>query len=244
MKKQLPVIIFVWISILAGWTLASPPAGTIGTSVRSLFTDATGNIGIRTATPATLLDVNGTTTIRKSLDMANNRIINVATPTLGPDAVNKAYVDTLIGSMGPGIKLWGEGRPGATVTNLAGECTSTMAGPVIKVSRSNRLATWDGSRAACPAGWWVCSNTERGTRACGAANRNIMGCDTPQSINDDLVLYANAAVAWISNTASTTSSDNPVTTNLYWGKMATNATGNNTQNGLTCSLLPVWCCSY
>lgn len=244
MKKQLSIIIFVWVVALAGWTLASPPSGTIGTSVRSLFTDATGNVGIQTASPTTLLDINGTTTIRKSLDMAGNKIINVAAPTSGLDAVNKTYVDMVIGSMGPNIKLWGEGRPGAAVMTPAGNCTSTLAGPIIKISRSTRLATWDGAAAACPVGWWVCTAAERGTRACGTGGRNIMGCDTPESLNDDLVLYTGATIAWVSNTASSTSSDSPVTTYPYWGKMAYITAGNNTQNGLTCSLLPVWCCSY
>lgn len=235
MKKQVFIIIFVWAGILAGWTFASPPAGTIGTSVRNLFTDATGNIGIKTASPATLLDVNGTTTIRKSLDMTSNKILNIATPTLGPDAVNKTYVDTVIGSMGPAIKLWGEGRPGATVINTRGECTSTMAGPIIKVSRSTRIATWDGARAACPANWWVCTAQERGTRVCGNTLRNIMYCNVP-SITDDL--GANTANwGWVSNTATTTNS-------LLWGKIIQAAAGGTASDQYMCNIIPVWCCSY
>lgn len=235
MKRQLTTLIIIGSAFLGAWTLAAPPAGTIGASVRSLFTDATGNIGIKTSSPATLLDINGTTTIRKSLDMANNRILTVATPTIGLDAINKTYADTVIGSMGPAIKLWGEGRPGASVVNANGECTNTIAGSVIKVSRSTRVATWDGARAACPANWWVCSAAERGTLVCGNTSRNILYCNVPSSTDD---LQTNTANwGWVSNTASTT-------TSLLWGKIKQAATGGTASDQYMCNLLPVWCCSY
>ncbi len=235
MKRQLIILIAVWSGLFAGFALASPPAGTIGASVRSLFADTAGNIGIKTSSPATLLDINGTTTIRKSLDMAGNRILNVAAPVLGPDAINKAYADTVIAAMGPAVKLWGEGRPGAGVTNAAGECTSTIAGPVVKVSRSTRVATWDGARAACPANWWVCSAAERGTRVCGNTSRNIVYCNVPSTTDD---LQANTANwGWVTNTATTTSS-------FLWGKIVQSAVGGTASDQYACNLLPVWCCSY
>lgn len=241
MPKTVFILVLVFSGLFAGWTFASPPSGTIGTSIRNLFTDASGNVGIKTSAPVTLLDINGTTTIRNSLDMTSNRIINVATPVIGTNAVNKTYVDGLVGSMNATMKLWGEGRPGAGVANAAGECVNGA----IKVSRSTRLATWDGSRAACPKNWWVCSASERGAGACAAATgRNVVVCNTLNPITtDDLQSSSGVSLAWVSNVGVTIASDNPVSASLLWGKMASTASGNNTQNGYTCSLLPVWCCS-
>lgn len=53
----------------------------------------TGNVGIGTSTPATKLDVNGTSTFRGIMDMGANRITNMATPTAASDAATKGYVD-------------------------------------------------------------------------------------------------------------------------------------------------------
>ena len=221
--------------MFAALALANPPSGTVGQTLGALFSDPSGNIGIKTTAPVSVLDVNGTTTIRKSLDMTNNRIMNVATPVVGQDAINKTYADTIITSMGPAVRLWGEGRPGAGVTSVSGECTSTMTGPVIKVSRSTRTATWDGAAAACPANWWVCTAQERGTRVCGNTSRNITYCNVP-SLTDDL--GANTATwGWVSNSATTTNS-------LLWGKIVQSIVGGVASDQYMCSLLPVWCCSY
>ena len=155
--RQLFILIIVWSALLGAWAFANPPEGTVGVTHGILSSDGMNNIGIATSTPMSDLDINGTTTIRKSLDMANNRIMNVATPTVTLDAANKAYVDAQIAEMTSSTtRIWSQGRPGTAVINVAGECTRTVSGKTVKVSRSTRPVTWDNAQAACPTGWWVC----------------------------------------------------------------------------------------
>ena len=236
MSNRLFILILVGSGLFAAWTLASPPSGTPGATLGALFSDSAGNVGIKTATPASALDVNGTTTIRASLDMTNNRILNVAIPTSSLDAANKAYVDALVASMNSTIKLWGEGRPGASVANNAGECTNG----IIKVSRSTRLATWDGARAACPANWCVCSAAERGVGVCGVTPQPTLFCD-PTSLDAEMYSLTGSAVyltsnwGWVSDVA---------TTDDRKAKAVRTISGANTTEEYACNIAPVWCCSY
>ena len=243
MSNKVLILILMWSGILVAWTLASPPSGTPGATPAALFSDSAGNIGIKTTTPATLLDVNGTTTIRSSLDMTNNRIINVASPITDLDAVNKAYVDAQISSTT--VKLWGQGRPNTSVVTVAGVCGGTSecykdvdAGGScntgdIKIARSVRTATWDGAQAVCPANWWVCSAANRGTAACGSGNKNIIFCDVTTGTND---LSPNTADwGWIADTGTSATLERGMISRVIAGAA-------NEQNA--CHLLPVWCCTY
>lgn len=244
MPKTVFILVLLFSGMFFAWTFASPPTGTVGQTLGALFSNSAGNIGIRTAAPTTALDINGTTTIRKSLDMANNKIINVATPLSSADGVNKAYVDAQAANMATttAAGLWGHGRPGATVVNAAGECTPTFNGTQIKVSRSGNSATWDGARAACPANWWVCSAAERGAAACGSGNRPLLICD-PANGNTSEELYSTnssgvpitANWAWVSNVAGTSDTR---------AMAASIASGANTSEQYACNIAPVWCCSY
>lgn len=243
MPKTVFILVLIFSGFFAAWTFASPPTGTIGQTLGALFSNSSGDIGIRTSSPVTLLDVNGIVTIRKSLDMTNNRIINVAAPISAADGVNKAYVDAQAANMATttAIGLWGQGRPGATVVNALGECTSTINAAIAKISRSGNTATWDGARAACPANWWVCSAAERGTIACGSSNKPILFCDPANSSNNELYHLTGLGVeltgnwAWVSDTA---------TTNDRMAKAASIANGANTSEKYACNIAPVWCCSY
>ncbi|RME23566.1 MAG: hypothetical protein D6800_09655, partial [Candidatus Zixiibacteriota bacterium] len=58
-----------------------------------------GNVGIGTTSPGQKLDVVGNVEINGQLDMQGNKIVDLATPTAGTDAANKAYVDAQIGSL-------------------------------------------------------------------------------------------------------------------------------------------------
>ncbi len=234
MPNKVFILILAWSGILAAWTFASPPSGTPGITLGGLFSDSAMNIGIKTSAPATALDVNGTTTIRKSLDMTNNRILNVATPTSSLDAANKAYVDAQIAAMTSSTtRIWSQGRPGTAVINTAGECTRTVSGRTVKVSRSTRPASWAGSAAACPVGWWVCSAAERGAGVCGSGNRNGVRCDVANTRNDDLFAMANTW-GWLADTGSVTNQD--------YGRIQ--LTDGTLADDYACTLAPVWCCSY
>ncbi len=244
MPQKVFILVLVFSGFFAAWTFASPPSGTIGQTLGALFSNSSGDIGIKTSSPATALDINGTTTIRKSLDMANNRIINVLAPTISTDGVNKAYVDAQAANMATttATGLWGQGRPGATVVNALGECTSTINGTTIKISRSSSTtATWDGARAACPANWWVCSAAQRGTIACGSGNKYLLTCDPANSTNKELYHITGLGVertgnwAWVSDVA---------TTNDRMAKAVSIASGANTSEQYACNTAPVWCCSY
>ncbi len=233
-KKGL-ILIGTWSVIFGVAVMANPPNAIIST-------DSSNNIGIATTTPATALDVNGTTTIRKSLDIANNNILNVATPTSSADAANKAYVDNSVANISSTTaKLWSQGRVNTAVINTAGECTRVISGKTVKISRSTRPITWDKAPAACPAGWWVCSSADRGTAACGSGNRTYVECNlrsypTP-TYADDLATYAGTSGfdwAWVSDAGTTT--DQP-----YGGFI--NTAGLLQENAI-CSGMPAWCCSY
>lgn len=253
MKKQLVTIIFVWLSIITCWTLANPP-------VAKLFADSTNNIGIATSTPMSDLDVNGTTTIRKSLNMTGTKIVNVATPVLGTDGVPMNYVSLYVdGVSSSTTRLWGEGRPGATVINAAGQCTNTVGGRTIKISKSSFAANWDKSAAACPANWWVCTAAERDTNgvaagfgacpATGAVASIIIGCDPAYNqevnANYDEIFVPNTVdglpsgqidIVWVADAAD--ASIVP-----HRGKAVSAKTGGIKDN-MMCIAAPVWCCSY
>ena len=242
MKKQTITFIVVWAGILAGFAFANPP-------VPKLFADSANNIGIATSTPMSDLDINGTTTIRKSLDMTANRIINVASPVAGTDGVPMSYIASYVGGVSSSTtRLWGEGRPGATVMNTAGQCTNTVGGRTIKISKSMFVANWDKSPAACPANWGVCTAAERdingattGFGACptsGATASQLVGCD-PTYANP--AHYDNLYVPNISDNDIVWVAD--VSASPHIGK-AVSSVGGITKDDVTCIATRVWCCSY
>lgn len=228
-------------AIFAVITLANPPAGTPGTTYGILAAND-GNIGVSTTTPATKLDVNGSTTIRGWLDMNGNTIKNLAIPATSTDAASKAYVDA------PG-KVWGQGRYAATVRNSAGTAvagTSPDAGEcttaTLRISRSTAGAQWSGTAAVCPSNWWVCSATERDVNGATA------GYGTCSSAYQPLVLFCDETgtgpvftmrmrdgltdtAAWVADPSS----------GPYLGG-AIRTTGAYASQ-FQCSALPAWCCT-
>ena len=254
MKKQTSVIIFIWSAILIGWAFANPPSGTVGTTQGIITADASNNVGIATSTPATDLDINGTTTIRKSLNMTGGRILNVATPTAATDGVPLNYLSSQIATVSSSTtRLWGKGRPGATVENAAGQCTTTVGGRTVKISKSTFVANWDKSASACPAGWWVCTAAERDINgatanfgACptsGAVARQLVGCD-PTYENpahyDNLYVPAipdtvtfQTDIVWVADATATP----------HYGR-AVSSVGGTVKDDVMCVTAPVWCCSY
>ncbi len=228
---------------MALWTWAHPPTGPTGSGSGALASDINGNIGIKTSTPATTLDVNGTTTIRGALDMKNNRILNVATPINSGDAVPLSYITNAITAISSSsTRVWGKGRPGATVVNsgVDGQCRKTIDGRSIRISKSSYVATWDKTAAACPANWWVCTRAERGTGACpatGAAANEMVKCRAEYNIityADNLIFPSPAEdIVWVADT----------TVAPHVG-MAITAINGTATGDVICTATRVWCCSY
>lgn len=253
------LLILIGSAGFALWTWASPPEGALGISNGALYADTSGNIGIKTTAPVTALDVNGAATIRGILSMANNRITNLLTPAAGTDAATKAYVDSL--SSGVSISgLPGQGRPGATTVtgtacgntaecykdlNTSGSCNTGD----VKIARSANTATWGGAAAACPANWWVCSGADRditagsaGYGSCGTVTRTVIGCFTGSTYTDEYFTSTNANLirsGWIANVSATANNDYAKIVNIG----GTLTSGVDYEN-YSCSLMPVWCCSY
>lgn len=229
---------FVWAWINP---TANPPGGGGAISVNS-----SGNVGIGTTAPGAKLEVVGTTKFGGIINVVSNKIINLGNPTAGTDAATKDYVDLKGAVGGASTRLWGEGRPGAaTIGTGAGgkECDSSL-NTSIKVSRSERGAHWDSAAGACPVGWWVCTEAERGTNVCDISNTNQMAylnCN-PDSGNDSNGQMQSGSTrhAWVANVA-------PALSSKWRGRVVSyDWTGGVVvpSNEPLCSVLPVWCCAY
>lgn len=168
------------------------------------------------------------------INVNNNRIVNVGLPTSPTDAATKAYVDQQT-SGANSTRLWGEGRPGAGLVNGNGECTRVVSGSSIKISRSSRPITWGSAAAACPKNWWVCDSNDRGINAsCGnGVGRRALVCGIGSSnfqVNEPVVSNA----GWVSDIGSTGD---------YEVGLIIAADG-GLGDYRSCSMFPVWCCSY
>lgn len=192
-----------------------------------------GNVGIGAANPGAKLEVAGQVKITGGSPGVNK--------ILTSDASGLASWQTPAG--GAGGNLSGEGRADILLANSAGEGECVVGG--LKVSRALPPVNWEGARAGCPAGWWVCSAAERGTVSCGASTVTITGC-RPTYGTDDTVQspgrYQATGVpwAWVA--------DAYVTSPSFRHKKVVNINGtavnqSEVSENHRCSIYPVWCCS-
>jgi hypothetical protein len=96
---------------------------------------------------ANFLKKDGSVTATGNLDLGNNRITNVATPSGGNDAANKSYVDTAIGSLNSLFDAKGSVRAATTANvTVSNPGTSTFDG--VTLSNGDRLLLKSQSSAA------------------------------------------------------------------------------------------------
>lgn len=142
--------------------------------------------------------------------------------------VNRTHlvVDLLGYFADPGTgPLWGQGRPGAFA--YWANCTTSVG---IERGLSRAVTTWDGSPAACPAGTWVCSESDAPQVACDTP-RPENACEARDCAGDCLDFPANDHQGWLANAE---------------GQADPTARSEQGTNYGTrgCEQLPVWCCRY
>ncbi|OGB90410.1 hypothetical protein A2625_00985 [candidate division WOR-1 bacterium RIFCSPHIGHO2_01_FULL_53_15] len=99
----------------------------------TVMTLAGSNVGIGTATPEAKLHVAGTASIEGALNMSNQKIINLGTPTASSDAATMGYVDITVGEAGTitgvtaGTGLTGGGTVGNVTLNVSYGATAGTA---------------------------------------------------------------------------------------------------------------------
>jgi hypothetical protein len=106
----------------------SLPAGNpvvTGTTISSTWANNTMNDLAAALTDSVAAD--GQTPMTGNLNLSNNKIVNLATPTVSTDAVTKAYADALVGGTGAGsfTTLTVSGASSLAATTITG--TTTLA---------------------------------------------------------------------------------------------------------------------
>lgn len=132
-------------------------------------------------------------------------------------------------------RLWGQGRAGnpryGTIGPEQGLCTNGN----IHFGLSWMAVSWDGSAAACPAGTWVCTSSERGNGICDTA-RVDTGADGYDCFSNNFFDWpANAHFGWLV--------DLPGPGTGLYGRYTDEQAFNVAVIAFGCDRFPVWCCS-
>lgn len=144
-----------------------------------------------------------------SLDVNGQRLINVATPTLGTDGANKSYVDNSRAgiSVKDPVRVVATGNvnlttPGATIDGItmangelflaAGQTTGTQNGPYVyngAAAAATRATNWDVTAEAVLGSYWI---VREGTKADQFA---IMTNDTAITLGTSTPAFSYISVA-------------------------------------------------
>ena len=124
-------------------------------------------------------------------------------------------------------RLWGRGRPGTVRnTTLEGLCENGH----IRFGLSTIMVDWGSAADACPAGTWVCTQEERGTKSCntlrGDSDRDGADCS-----GDSLPYPASGHMGWLAGAHLPDSGQAAAEDARFSGGQP------------VCRSLPVWCCS-
>lgn len=129
-------------------------------------------------------------------------------------------------------RLWGQGRAGnpryGTIGPEQGLCTNGN----IHFGLSWMAVDWGSAAAACPAGTWVCTSSEKGTAVCDTARPDVV-LDSAKCDGSFTDWGPQNHYGWIA--------DLPGSSSGAEGRFVTEQGGIGTF--ITCTSAPVWCCS-
>jgi hypothetical protein len=127
-------------------------------------------------------------------------------------------------------RLWGRGRPGTAV--YISEATNRLCSlGSVKFGLSKHAVDWGSAADACPVGFWVCRQPERGTLPCDTFRLDSTQ-DGVDCAGEYLDWPGNNHIGWTANGG---------------GDGVDGIIVTESENGLysrtTCHSLPVWCCT-
>jgi len=104
MRTLLPTILILaailTVGIAGDWIVDNVSVSNCLNQTTASSTNAVmGSLGIGTSTPEEKLHVVGSSKLEGILDLASNRVMNVALPVEAGDAVSKAYVEDLLANI-------------------------------------------------------------------------------------------------------------------------------------------------
>ena len=131
-------------------------------------------------------------------------------------------------------RLWGRGRPGATVYGPDTTLGVCFGSNLQKYGLSHVAVDWGSAADACPAGTWVCRDSDLTVTGCNTTRPDdevdAILCDGTEE-ND----AENAHEGWLADHIVFETGGTPR------GIKKREGTG-TTNNAKTCETYPVWCC--
>lgn len=129
-------------------------------------------------------------------------------------------------------RLWGQGRRGVVRWGTTGAEAGLCTNGTITFGLGSITTSWDSAAAGCPAGTWVCTNSERGSAACDTV-RPDTACDYTNPDGTCVDVATGMHYGWL-NDASPLFGERGLTRR---------EDGSGAGNWGTAWGHPVWCCS-